>query len=284
MMVGSGALITLMVVFAKLAADTHAIIEVTFFRNLVGAICIAVIIAGSPKGFSILKTTRPWDHVVRGTVGLIGLSLNFWAAKMLPLADASALFFAMPLMLTVLSIPLLSETVDWRRWIGVAMGFAGILVVAQPTGHTEPFGVLIALSGAFCTALVAIAIRRLGSTEPELRTVFYFFTFSTLASGAFLPWWWTMPSFSSLVYLVAAGLAGTLGQIMLTRAYAMAPAAFLSPFNYLQIIYATAFGWLLWSELPSAAVVLGSAVVIGAGLLTIYLEKTRKPEGVPANG
>lgn len=288
LMLGAGVLLALMVVFARLAAQSHiAIVEITFFRNLVGSLCLLVLIATNKQGFALLKTRRPWGHVFRASVGIIGLSFNFWAATLMPLADASALLFAMPLMLTILAIPLLSETVDWRRWVTVILGFIGILVIAQPTGHTNLFSTGVALIGALFTALSVIAVRRLGSSEPELRTVFYFFVFGALAMGLILPWHWTTPSFEALVYLVATGLSGTLGQIMLTRAYAEAPAGFLSPFNYLSIIYSTFFGWLLWGEWPAMIFFIGSAIVIGAGLANIALEKTRareKADGQAAYG
>lgn len=280
-MLGSSALIMLMIVFARLASENHAIIEVTFYRNLVGAICLTVLIASDPRGFAVLKTTRKMDHVIRTVIGLTGLCLNFYAVKLLPLAEQTALFFAMPLMITLLSIPLLSEKVDWRRWAGVILGLAGIIVIAQPSGDVNAFGVFIALSGAFFTALVGISVRRLGSTEPEIRTVFYFFTLSTLIAGLFLPWYWTLPTTESLIYLVGSGLAGTLGQILMTKAYAEAPAGFLSPFHYLSILYSTFFGWLLWDEWPHEAVFIGSAIVIASGLLTLYLEKTRKKQVHP---
>lgn len=276
MMLGASALITLMVVFARLASQTHAIIEVTFFRNLVGALCVTALIAMDPRGFAVLKTTRKKDHVIRTVIGLTGLCLNFWAVKLLPLAEQTALFFAMPLMLTLLAIPLLSEKVDWRRWVGVILGFIGILIIARPSGNLNSFGVFIALAGAFFTALVAISVRRLGTSEPEIRTVFYFFTLSTIIGACFLPWYWTTPTTETLVYLVGSGLAGTLGQILLTKAYAEAPAGFLSPFNYVAIVYSTFFGWLFWDEWPHEAVFIGSAIVIAAGFLTLTLEKTRR--------
>jgi drug/metabolite transporter (DMT)-like permease len=121
-----------------------------------------------------------------------------------------------------------------------------------------------------------VMVRRLGSSEPEMRTVFYFFSFGALASGLFLPWHWVAPSFSSFVYLVATGMAGTLGQLLLTRAYAEAPAAYLSTFNYLSILYSTFFGWLLWNEWPHISVFIGAVIVVAAGIGNIMLEKSRK--------
>ncbi len=281
MMMGAGLMVTLMVVFARLAAANHAIIEITFWRNLVGAIAVACLLAlqgrrGGP-GFAILKTNRPGAHIVRGLIGLTGLSLNFWAVTLLPLAQQTALFFAMPLMVTVLAIPLLKERVDWRRWSGVLLGFCGILVMTSPTGGgaVNLFGVAVALGGAFFTALVAIALRNLGSTEPETRTVFFFCTLAAILSACFLPWFWTTPTPYTFLCLLACGLSGTTAQILTTRAYAMAPAAFLSPFNYLSILYSTLFGWLLWGEWPDHAVFVGAVIVIASGVLTLWLERTR---------
>ena len=224
MMMASGVMMSLMVVFARLAAETHAIIEIAFFRNFIGAIALGALILSRPDRLTILKTTRPVDHLMRGIAGIIGITLNFWAATLLPLADASALFFSMPLIVTVLAIPFLKEHVDWRRWTSVIAGFAGILIIAQPSGEGGLFGIAIALAGACGTACSVIMVRKLGSSEPESRTVFYFFTCGALIAGCFLPWHWTQPSLESFVYLVATGLAGAGGQILLTRAYAEAPA------------------------------------------------------------
>lgn len=275
MMVGAGVLMSLMVVFARLAAETHAIIEVTFFRNFIGAICLGALIAAQPAGFKILKTSRPFDHLLRGIAGIVGLALNFWAATLLPLADAAALFFAMPLMVTVLAIPFLKEHVDWRRWSSVIIGFVGILVIAQPTGQVSLFGIGVALAGAFGTACSVIMVRHLGSSEPETRTVFYFFMFGAIISAVFLPWYWTQPTIESFVYLCATGVAGAGGQILITKSYAEAPAGYISSFNYLAIVYSSFFGWLLWNEWPSLAVFIGAGIVIGAGLVNYALEKTR---------
>lgn len=266
---------SLMVVFARLAAQDHAIVEATFFRNAIGAACMVMIILGNRQGVAFLKTTRPRAHLFRGLAGIIGLGLNFWAATLLPLADAAALFFSMPLMVTLLAIPFLKEKLNWQRALSVMIGFIGILIVAQPSGEGSLLGVGVALCGALGSAFSVILVRRLGSSEPEVRTVFYFFLFGALASALFLPWHWTMPSMESLVYLVSTGLAGAGGQILLTRAYAEAPAAYLASFNYLGILYSAFFGWLLWSELPTPAVILGAGIVIAAGLMNVFFEKTR---------
>ncbi|MCB1537485.1 MAG: DMT family transporter [Alphaproteobacteria bacterium] len=269
-------LITLMVVFARLAAAHHAIIEVTFWRNLVGAACMAIVVARGRGGFGVLRTGRPFGHLYRAVVGLAGLCLNFWAVTLLPLAEQTALFFAMPLMTTVLAIFLLSEKVDWRRWAGVLLGFAGILIMTRPGGDgVNWFGVCVALGGAFFTALVAIALRDLGQSEPPNRTVFYFFTLSAAMSACFLPWFWSTPTPATLLWLVASGLTGTAGQLLMTRAYTMAPAGFLGPFNYLSIVYSTFFGWAIWHEWPHNAVFVGMAVVVASGFLSLALEKGR---------
>jgi drug/metabolite transporter (DMT)-like permease len=277
LMLGSGVLMSLMVVFARLAAADTPIVQITFFRNFVGAICMFILIAGDPRGMRPLLTTRrPLGHALRGLSGVIGISLNFWAAKLLPLADASALFFSMPLIVTLLAPWALKEHVDWRRWVTVIIGFVGILIIARPTGEGSLFGSLVAMAGAFFTAMSVIMVRRLGSSEPEMRTVFYFFTFGAVASSFFLPAHWVAPTLPIFIYLVSTGMAGTLGQLLLTRAYAEAPAAFISTFNYLSILYSTFFGWLLWREWPEMSMFIGAGIVIASGLVNIALEKSRK--------
>lgn len=276
LMIAAGICLSLMVVFARFAAESHSIVEITFFRNFIGALCLGLIIVGDTKRRKLLlHTTRPYGHIIRGVTGLLGLGCNFWAATMLPLANSAALFFSMPLIVTMMAIPFLHEKVDWRRWSGVIIGFVGILIIAHPTGGGHMLGNFIALAGALCSAGSAIMIRKLGTSEPEIRTVFYFFLFGAVASALVLPWYWTAPTWQSFGFLIATALAGTCGQLLQTRAYAEAPAGYLSSFNYLSILYSTFFGWLIWNEWPTLAVFIGASIVIASGVMTVLLEKSR---------
>lgn len=270
-------LFSCMNVFLKLAAEHHAIVEVMFFRNALAIMPVLMLIQAHPEGFGLLKTRRPLGHLLRGGVGTFSMSFVFWSFALLPMADATSLQFAMPLILTALSVPILKERVGKWRWGAVFIGFIGVLCIAAPTGAvTNWLGVGVALAGAFTTACTMIIIRKLGRTEHALTIVFYFSLFGTLITACFLPWYWTPPSFESFVYLIMTGITGGAAQVFLTKSYAEAPAAYVSPFSYLAIIFGTFFGWAIWGDVPGWNVFAGSVIVILSGLFILYRETVLK--------
>lgn len=267
-------------VFVKLAAEDHSIVEIMFFRNALAIVPVLMLIQAHPEGFGLLKTKRPLGHLLRGCVGITSMSFTFWSFSLLPMAHATALQFAMPLILTALSVPFLKERVGHWRWSAVLIGLAGVLVVAAPTGDTDLLGVGVGLMAALTTAFTMIIIRRLGRSEHALTIVFYFSLWGTIVTACFLPFYWTPPSFSSFIYLVMTGIAGGAAQVFLTKSYAEAPAAYVSPFSYLAIIFGTFFGWLIWADLPTQNVVIGSVIVILSGLFILYRETVIKRDVV----
>ncbi len=272
----SVALFSIMNVFVKLASETHAVVEVMFFRNALAVIPVLFLIQAHPEGFALLKTRKPLGHLLRGTVGTISMTFMFWSFALLPLADATALQFAMPLMLTALSVPFLKEVVGPWRTGAVIAGFIGVMVIARPSGDMNFLGVGVALMAAFLTACVMIIIRRLGRTEHALTIVFYFSTFGAIISAVFLPWYWSPPSFKTFIYLVMTGICGGVAQVFVTKAYAEAPAAYVSPFSYLAIIFGSVFGWIIWNQPPTTNVVIGSTIVVFSGLFILYRETVMK--------
>lgn len=260
--------------FVKLAAEDHAVVEIMFFRNALAILPVLMLIQAHKEGFGLLKTKRPLGHLLRGTVGTGSMGLVFLSYAMLPLADATAIQFAMPLMLTALSVPLLGEYVGRWRWGAVILGFVGVLVMVAPaTGATPNWaGIGVALAAAFTTACTMTIVRRLGRTEHALTIVFYFSLWGSIVCALFLPWYWTPPSFESFMYLVGTGISGGIGQIFLTRAYAEGPAAYVSPFGYLMIVFSALFGWAIWAEVPAWNVWAGTAIVILSGLVILWRE------------
>lgn len=277
----SVALFSVMNVFVKLAAETHAIVEIMFFRNALAIVPVVVMILLHPRGVGLFATKRPLGHLARGAVGTCSMVFFFWSFALLPLADATAIQFAMPIILTALSVPVLGEKVGPWRWSAVVIGFAGVIVIAAPSGDTNLLGSAVALMAAFTTACTMMIIRRLGKTEHALTIVFYFSLTGTIISAGFLPWYWTPPSLASFAYLVLCGLTGGAAQVFMTKAYAAAPAAYVSPFSYTAILFATLFGWLVWDQMPAMNVVIGSAIVIASGLFILYRETVVKAGLVP---
>ncbi len=270
------ALFAVMNVCVKLSAATHSVVEIMFFRNLMAAVPVMILIRNHPQGWALLKTSRPLGHFTRGAVGICGMAFFFMSFSRLPLADATALSFATPLVLTALSVPFLGEKVGIFRWAAVIAGFIGVLIIAKPSGNADLTGIAIALSGAVMSAFAMMMVRKLGSSEHALTIVLYFSLFGTMCSAVALPWFWSTPTAESLLWLCLTGLAGGGAQVLLTQAYALAPAAYVSPFSYLAIIFAAVFGWGIWGEVPSMNVAVGSAIVVGSGLFILYRETVKK--------
>ncbi|CAO3440673.1 DMT family transporter [Azospirillum endophyticum] len=267
---------SLMNVLAKLLMDRFPVTEVMFFRSLFALIpvCIAIHLG---KGFATtLRTRYPWGHMGRSLIGLTTMIAMFWSFHLLPLGDAIALNFAAPLFLTALSVPLLSEKVGIHRWSAVLVGFVGVLIIVRPSGDVLNLGAVVALFGALTNALAMIAIRQLSRTEPPDTIVFYFTLLTTLLLGLSLPFSWVTPDPMGWLMLLATGLFGGCGQLMLTRAYSLAPAAVVAPLNYTSLLLAVVFGWFLWGEVPTATMAAGAAVVMASGLYILHRETRRR--------
>ena len=275
-MLASVLFFSLMNVLAKLLMDRFPVTEVMFFRSLFALIpvCLSIHLG---KGFAAtLYTRHPWGHMGRSLIGLTTMVAMFWSFHLLPLGDAIALNFAAPLFLTALSVPLLSEKVGIHRWTAVLVGFAGVLIIVRPSGDVLNLGAIIALAGALTNALAMIAIRQLSRTEPPDTIVFYFTLLTTVLLGLTLPFSWVTPDPMDWLLLVATGLLGGCGQLMLTRAYSLAPAAVVAPLNYTSLLLAVGFGWLMWGEVPTGTMVIGAAVVMASGLYILHRETRRR--------
>ncbi|HYD64201.1 DMT family transporter [Azospirillum sp.] len=275
MMLGSVTLFAVMNVLIKLAAERYPVLEVTFFRNAVALVPVALAVA-MQGGFRSLRTERPGAHLWRAGIGLTSMTLMFWSFHLLPLADAVALNFTAPLFLTALSVPLLGERVGVHRWSAVAVGFVGVLVMSRPGSGMLQFGALVAICAAFAQSLAMVQIRQLSRTEPPNTIVFWFTLTSTVLCGIGLPFVWVAPAtWADLGLLAACGLTGGMAQLFLTRAYALAPAAVIAPFSYASILCAALFGWLLWGEVPQVQTMAGVAIVVASGLYILHRETRR---------
>ncbi|MGQ9369296.1 DMT family transporter [Azospirillum sp. ST 5-10] len=274
-MLAAVALMAVMNAVSKLLADGYSLAEIAFFRNLFALLPATAMVAAA-GGATVLRTAHPLGHLWRSLIGLTSMVLLFWSYRLLPLADAVAISYSAPLFLTALSVPLLGERVGPVRWGAVALGFAGVAVIAQPGGSVEP-GALVALAAAVAYALAQIAMRQLGRTERPVTTVFHFTALSTVLCALALPFAWTTPSARDLALMAVMGLAGGASQHFITRAYARAPAALVSPFGYTGIVWAALFGWLLWGDAPAPHVVAGTAIIVAGGLVILIREARRAP-------
>jgi drug/metabolite transporter (DMT)-like permease len=225
------------------------------------------------RRLDMLRTQRPRTHFLRALYGTIGMLLNFGAVILLPLAEATTINFTVPIWAVLLSILLLKEQVGLWRWSAVALGFVGILVIAQPgCGHFPLYGALVALGGAFMIALISIQIADLNRTDKPLTIVFYFALFSAPLTALSLPFVATAHDTLGWLLLLGIGLAGALGQLLLTAALRFGKVASVIVMDYSGLFWATLYGWALFAMLPPASTWLGAPLIVAAGLIIAWRE------------
>ncbi len=246
--------------------------ELVFYRFAFGLPPLLVWIIWSGN-FGAWRTERPMAHLLRAALGLTTMVLAFSALSYLPLAEATTISFAAPLFSVMLSALILKEAVGKHRWSAVAIGFVGVLIVVRPEGsHLPPLGLGIAVLAALGVACVTITLRQIGRTESTQTIVLWFTAVSMLLVGALMPIYARGHSAQVWAILVALGLFGGAGQLLLTASLRYAPVPAIVPFDYAQLLWAVLLGWLLWETHPPATTWAGAAVIVGSGLYTIYRE------------
>jgi drug/metabolite transporter (DMT)-like permease len=204
------------------------------------------------------------------------MGLTFQALILLPLADATAINFTAPIFATILSFLVLREFVGVHRWAAVLIGFAGVLVVARPGGSALPFlGVAIAVVGAIGQAGVTTTLRQIQRSENISAIVFWFATAGIIVGGMLMPFFGHTHDLKGMALVAAGGIAGGIGQLLMTTSL-RAPVSVVSPFDYLQIVGATLYGWLLFSDVPSFNTIAGALLIAASGLYTAWREHRRR--------
>jgi len=245
------------------------VMEIVAFRSFIAFLALVPLL-WRHGGIAALATRRPLGHALRTCCGFIATVTTVYGYAVLPLATVTALGFAMPLFLTILSVPLLGEHVGPRRGSAVLAGLGGVLLMLRPWQQTDalpPLAVAIVLAGVVTWALAMISIRRMGEAGERNVTIVAWYSLGTaaLAGMAALPHW-IAPTVPQLAALVATGLMSGIAQLLMTEGYRGGETTLLAPFEYGAILYATILGIVLWGEWPDAWSVLGVAVLIGAGL------------------
>ncbi len=248
---------------------------IVFFRNFFGLLfLIPWLIRLRPSG---LRTDYPLLHLLRVTAGLMAMYCFFWAIPRLHLSEAVLLNYATPLFIPFIAWFWLRERVATPvRW-AIVIGFVGITLILRPgTGLFTGAGGVGLMAGMFA-AVSMVTIRRMGGTEPATRIVFYFAVFGTLISFLPLLWYWQPLDLREGLLLAAVGLTATLGQLLITKGYTLAPAAQVGPFTYAAVVFAGLIGWALWDETPGLISVAGMTLVAVAGILALRRQAGRVP-------
>ena len=267
------ALMAVLAAIVKACAERGVpVLEIIFFRNAFAFIPVMLYIWRT-SGFGVLRTRRPGAHLTRSAVGLTGMICGFTAVSLLPLTQSTAISFSAPLFMVALSALILKEPVSLQRWLAVAVGFLGVLIMVHPDPRQfVGVGVLFAIAAAIGAAGANIAIREISRTEPGPTIVFYFTLAGAAVGLASLPFGWVMPSPGVLGLLVAAGLVGGTGQLLLTEAIRRAPVAVVAPFDYTQLVWAGLIGFLVWGETPAMLTLIGAMVVAASSTYILWRE------------
>jgi drug/metabolite transporter (DMT)-like permease len=241
--------------------------SVVFFRNLVGVLFFLPLIL--LKGVGPLKTTRIKSHLWRTSYGLAAMYCFFYAIAHLPLADAMLFTYSAPLFTPLIAWWWLKEPLSKRMLLTSCIGLLGVLLVAKPSTALFSGNALIGMSVSVLAAFAFVSIREMSDTEPAYRIVFYFSLFSALASAIPLSWAWQPLSNHELRLLLGIGLLATTSQIIMSKAYGMAPPGLIGPFAYLAIVFAGVIAWLRWGETPDLTSLIGAALIFASSLLSI---------------
>jgi drug/metabolite transporter (DMT)-like permease len=219
------------------------------------------------------RTQRPLAHLTRGAIGVTSMFLSFGALTLLPLAEAVTLSFIAPLFAVALSALILAEPVGRHRWTAVAIGLIGVVVVMRPAGtDLSPLGLGLAVAGAFSVAAATITIRQIGRTESTQSIVLWFTLICTAAGAATLPVFGQLHDGTTWTLLVALGMFGGVGQLLMTASLRAAAVGAVVPFDYAHLIWAALLGWLIWETYPRSTTWAGAAIIIASGLYTIWRE------------
>jgi drug/metabolite transporter (DMT)-like permease len=276
-------LFAMMSALVRFVGDVVPVGQVVFFRSAFAIIPVLTIYAWRGEIGAAVRTGRPLGHLTRGLISVASMFLNFASLARLPLVDATAISFAAPFITVALAAVILGEQVRAYRWSAVVVGFCGVVVMLWPyldvpaligsSSTSTTVGALCAITAAFTNSGAVIQTRRLTDSETTASIVFYFSLICTFAGLATLPFGWVTPTATQLAALIAIGVIGGLSHIFLTESYRWAPASVVAPFDYVALLWAFVFGYMLFGEIPTIHVYAGAAIVAASGLLVIWRER-----------
>jgi drug/metabolite transporter (DMT)-like permease len=275
-------MLTASVVFAGSSAlskwliETYPVGEMLFMRAASALVAVSLVIL-PVTGLGVLRTKRLHDHLLRNISQSAAQTFIAIAFSLMPLASAVAITFSAPLFSTIAAVVILKESVGPVRWGALTVGFVGVLVVTSPGMDAFQTGSLFAIANAVLFGTVAVGVRRMAATESTATLIMHQMVTLTVFFAAFLPFGWVTPtSARDWAAMIANGLANAVGQYLWTRALHLAPASAVAPFNYFSLVWAMALGFLVWGDLPSAALLMGSAIVVGSGMFLLWHEARKR--------
>nr|WP_131574077.1 DMT family transporter [Paracoccus nototheniae] len=267
-------------VIIKALGETYPAMQILFFASLLSFPLVSIVLMRDPQPGTLRPNSMGWVILRTGCAVVAGMA-GFFAFSTLPLTQVYAILFTTPLLITILSIPLLGEKVGLHRWAAVVVGLSGVLIVLRPgAGQDLQAGHAAAMAGAVASALAAVIIRRLGRTERPMVLMMWPMLGNFVATGGALSLGYQP---MELIHLAMTGIIaglGLMGSFLVIMAYRTGEATIVAPMQYSQILWATGYGWFLFGEGIDPATLLGAAVIIGSG---IYIVAREARGGVSAN-
>lgn len=274
--------------------------QIVFYRSLFAVVPILIFLAFRRELSIAFKTDRPVSHILRGIVGVASMYLGFFALTRLPLPEVITLNYAQPLIVVAFSALFLGETVRLYRWSAVVIGLIGVIIIAWPKltlfagakamESGEAMGVLAILVSAVISAVAMLLVRGLVVTEKSATIVLWFSITCAVAGLASLPFGWAELSATQVVLLITAGLCGGVGQILMTESYRHGDMSIIAPFEYTSMLLGIVVGYFVFDDIPTVHMIVGGAIVVGAGIFIIWrehrlgLERGKARRLVPSQG
>jgi len=261
---------------SKYLSGFYPVVMIVWARYVVHTLLMAAMLLPS-TGLNILRSHRPGLQGLRALF-LLGSSLLFTSGLMfIPLAEATAVNFLAPLLVTVLSVFLLNEQVSLGQWLAVILGFVGVLIIVRPEGSFFTLPILLPFGSALTFCAYQLLSRKVAECDKSTTSNFFAGLQNALLMTLLVPFFWHFPdNFKDGLLMLALGGLGMLGHLLISQVFHYAPPALLAPFSYCQLVFATLLGWLFFSDWPDNISLLGISLVCVSGLAAAILQQRRK--------
>lgn len=264
-------LLTLSDALAKWVGQFYSPVQLLFLRAAIALPFVLALVAAL-GGRRALRTRHLGLHLLRGAINVVAATCFYLGLQALPLAETTAIGFAAPLFVTALSVLVLKERVDGARWLAVAAGFVGVLVIVQPGAASFQPAALYPLATAVLYALMMLTARAIGQAESVFTTMFYIVVGQLVCSAVAVPMFWTPPRFEHWPHFAGIALFSTVGLTLITQGFRIGPASVVAPFDYAGLLWASLLGWLVWRDAPGLNDCLGALFIVGSGLYIAWRE------------
>lgn len=255
----------------KVLGGGYSVFQIILFSNLFAFIPTTMLMMADRKEENF-HPRHPWLVTLRTVLGLIGAAGAFTSFKLLPLAEAYALIFASPLIITLLAVPMLGEKVGPARLGAVFVGLIGVLVVLRP-GYSEfGLGHAAALVAAIFGSIATVIVRKIGPNERSAVLILFPMIAGIIVMGAIMPFVYRPVLLPDLAIMATTGVLVVVGQLCIIAAYRAAPAGFVAPIQYSQILWVVLLGYMMFGEVPDKWVALGATIIISSGLFIVFRE------------